>query len=147
MEISLKQINEEWAQDGRYDLSELAIEATREHSLECKYSQYLTNERILLKVMQASLDKLNLQKWEFYTQGPTEEQLKKGWKLPGKGIIMKTEVDRYMRADEDIIKQTLKVGIQLEKIEVLERILKSISKRQFICGIALNDIKFKAGAH
>jgi hypothetical protein len=144
--MKIEEIHEEWAKDGKFDLSELGYEATnKKHDLHTKYTRLVAAERLLLKTIRAQLEALTLEKWEFYTQGPTKEQSEKGWKLPAKGLILKQEVDRYMKGDPDLIRVHLKIGIQMEKIDVLESIIKCIHERNYGCNVALRDMLHKAG--
>jgi hypothetical protein len=99
-----------------------------------------------LRKYELDLKKLRLEKYEFYTQGPTEETHAKGWHLPPIGKVIKSEVNNYVDADDDIIQLTLKVGIQQEKIEMLESIIKSLTNRGFLIKSAIDFERFRTGA-
>ena len=99
-----------WEQDSKIDNTEIGDEAIKIAKLHHKYYQILINERLVLRQREADLKKLKLDKYEFFTQGPNEDTQKKGWKLPAKGLILKADIPMYMEADDDIIKQSLKVG-------------------------------------
>jgi hypothetical protein len=77
--------------------------------------------------------------------GPTEDTEEKGWKLPPRGAILKAEVNNYIDADPDIIKASLKIGLQQEKIQFLEDIIKSLVNRGFQIKSAIDWEKFKTG--
>ena len=89
---------------------------------------------------------LKLQKYEFYTQGPSKETQDKGWELPGKGMILKQEMPMYLEGDKDIIELSLKIGYQQEKVELLESIIKSLTNRGFQIKAAIDFYKFTMGA-
>jgi len=89
---------------------------------------------------------LKLDKYEFFTQGPDEETQQKGWKLPAKGLILKADIPMYMDADEDIIKLSLKIGVQQEKIELLESIIKTLINRGYNIKTALDWQRFINGS-
>jgi hypothetical protein len=91
------------------------------------------------------MKQLKLDKWEFYTQGPTEETRDKGWELPAKGLILKQEMPMYMEADRDIIDLSLKIGMQQEKIDFLDSIIKSLTNRGYNIKSAIDFIKFTSG--
>jgi hypothetical protein len=92
------------------------------------------------------MKKLKLDKYEFFTQGPDEETQQKGWKLPAKGLILKADIPMYMDADEDIIKLSLKIGVQQEKIELLESIIKTLINRGYNIKTALDWQRFINGS-
>ena len=135
-----------WESDSKIDNTEIGDEAMKIAQLHHKYYQILLNERFVLKSHEAEMKKLKLQKYEFYSQGPNEETQKKGWKLPPKGIILKADIPMYMEADEDIIKLSLKIGIQLEKIDFLESTVKMLMNRGYHLKVALEWQKFVNGA-
>ena len=89
--------------------------------------------------------KLKLEKYEFYSQGPNEESKAKGWKFPAKGMILKSDIGMYLDADEDIIKLSLKIGLQQEKIELLESIIKSFNSRGYNIRATIDWIKWTNG--
>jgi hypothetical protein len=135
-----------WEIDSKIDQTEIGDEALKVAKLHHKYYQILINERLVLRHREAELKKLKLEKYEFFTQGPNEETQKKGWKLPAKGIILKTDIPMYMDADDDIIKQSLKIGIQQEKVEFLESVIKTLMNRGYNLKVALEWQRFINGS-
>ena len=91
------------------------------------------------------MKKLKLDKYEFYTQGHTEETKEKGWELPAKGMILKSDIPMYIDADPDIIKLSLKIGLQSEKIELLESIIKNVSNRGYAIKTAVDFLRWSSG--
>ena len=91
------------------------------------------------------MKRLKLDKYEFFSQGPNEETQAKSWKLPAKGLILKADIPMYMDADEEIIKLSLKIGIQQEKIELLESIIKTLMNRSYSIKAAIDWQKFING--
>jgi hypothetical protein len=92
------------------------------------------------------MKQLKLDKYEFLTQGPNEETKDKGWKLPPKGMILKGDIPMYLDGDQDIINLSLKIGLQQEKVELLDSIIKTIINRNFIIRNAIDWQKFTMGA-
>lgn len=129
--MKLDEILDLWKEDSQINNTEIGDEVIKIAKLHHKYYQILSNERFLLKNREAEMKRLRLEKYEFFTQGLNEETKAKGWKLPAKGIILKADIPMYMDADEDIIQLSLKIGIQQEKIEFLESIIKSIMNRGY----------------
>lgn len=144
--MKIDDILTEWETDSKIDRTELGDAASDVPKLHHKYYSILVKEKLLLRQQESELKKLKLDKYEFFTQGPNEETRDKGWKLPPKGMILKADIPMYMDADEDIIKQSLKIGYQQEKIELLESIIKTIINRGFLIKSAIDWQKFTMGA-
>jgi hypothetical protein len=77
--------------------------------------------------------------------GPTEETHALGWQLPPQGKIIRSDVNNYIEADNEVVNLTLKIGIQQEKLELLESIIKSFTNRGFNIKSAIDWEKFKVG--
>ena len=144
--MKIEEITAQWKEDSVIDKTELGDEAIKIPKLHHKYYQILISEKLLLRSQEAEMKQLKLDKYEFYTQGPNEETESKGWKLPAKGLILKTDIPMYMDADSDIIKLSLKIGLQQEKIEFLDSIIRSLMNRGYNIKAAIDWTKFTMGA-
>jgi len=135
-----------WDKDSIIDRTNLGNESLRQCQLHSKYSKLLTNERLKLKKIEIQRDILKHEKYEMYHDGPTEEQMKKGWKLPPKGkIILKSDIDRYLSADNEIIEMNIKVAMARERVEYLERAMDMIRGWNFQIKSFIDYEKFLAG--
>jgi hypothetical protein len=144
--MKLERIFEEWEKDSEFDKTELGDESLKVAKLHHKYYRMLTQERITRRQLEADLKILKLEKHEFYTQGPSKESMDRGWVMPPIGKVIKSEVGNYMDADRDIIDISLKIGIQSEKIDFLESIIKTLLNRGYNIRAAIDWEKFKMGA-
>lgn len=144
--MTIDEILESWDEDSNIDLTELDKESINIPKLHHKYYQIYVKEKLLCKKYESEYKKLKLEKYEFYTQGHNEETIDKGWELPAKGVIIKSDIPMYMEADKDIINQSLKIGYQQEKVELLESILKSLNTRGYNIKSAIDWIKFTSGS-
>jgi len=144
--MKIEEIFEHWEQDSQIDKTELGDAALNIPKLHHKYFQLLVNEKMQLRKLEAEFKRLKLDKYEFFTQGPNEDTKDKGWKLPPKGMILKGDIPMYMEADEDIINISLKIGLQQEKVELLDSIIKTIINRNFVIRNAIDWQKFTMGA-
>lgn len=144
--MKLDEILELWQEDTKIDRTELGDEALNIAKLHHKYYQILVNERLVLRKHESELKKIKLDKYEFFTQGPNEETQAKGWKLPAKGLILKADIPMYMDADDDLITLSLKIGVQQEKIELLESIIKTIMNRGYNIKAAIEWQRFINGS-
>lgn len=144
--MKLDDIFAEWEKDSQIDITELGEEALKISKLHHKYFRILSYERMQYKKLEAELKMLRLEKHEFYTQGPTKETLEKGWKLPAVGKILRSDVNNYIDSDKEIVSLSLKIGMQIEKIDLLESIIKVIINRGYNLKVTLDWEKFKMGA-
>jgi hypothetical protein len=143
--MNVDEIFELWEADSQIDKTELGEEATKIPKLHHKYYQIFLKERLVLRKFESDLKQLKLDKYEFFTQGPNEDTPKE-WRLPPRGMILKGDIPMYMDADQDVINMTLKVGLQQEKVDLLDSIIKTIINRNFIIRNAIDWNKFTMGA-
>jgi hypothetical protein len=144
--MTLEDIFAEWDKDSQLDrtkLDQVSLEVPKLHS---KYIKILAHERLLFKKYEADYKELRLEKQEFYVDGPTEEQVAKGWEAPAKGRILKSDAGPYIEADKDIIKLSLRIGMQQEKIEVLKSIVDTVSRLGFQVKNAIDFMRFMNGS-
>ena len=144
--MKIDEIFEQWEKDTQVDKTELGDASLDTPKLHHKYFQILVKERLTPRKYEAELKQLKLDKYEFLTQGPNEETKDKGWRLPARGMVLKGDIPMYLDADDDIITISLKVGLQQEKIELLESIIKLIMNRNYIIRNAIDWQKFTMGA-
>lgn len=144
--VNFEELFTEWEKDSTIDKTKLDDESLRITKLHHKYYKFFVTEKSKFRQLENELKKLKFEKTEFYTQGHNEETRAKGWKLPAKGIIIKSDVPMYVEADPDIINISLKIGIQQEKIEFLESIIKSLNNRGYNIKTAVEFIKFMNGS-
>jgi hypothetical protein len=144
--MDIEKILEEWQTDCKMDRTHLDREAVSISQLHHKYFKIMISERLLMRKLEAEMKQLKLDKHEFYTQGHTKETQDKGWSLPPKGLILKADLPMYMEADSEIVSLNLRIGYQLEKIDLLESIIKMVMNRNFQIKSAIDWIKFEQGA-
>lgn len=143
--MKLDSILELWEEDSKLDRNDLSNESLKIPGLHSKYYRIYVNEKLILRKYEAQLKELKMEKYEFYTQGPSKEQIDRGWKLPPVGKVLKADVNMYLDADKEIIELSLRIGIQKEKIDLLESIIESFKARGFNIKSALDFERFKMG--
>jgi hypothetical protein len=143
--MKIEDILDQWKNDSYIDRTELGDAALVIPKLHHKYYQIYINEKLTLRSQEADMKKLKLEKYEFFSQGHTEQTRNLGWELPARGLILKADIPMYMDADKELIKLSLKIGIQQEKIELLESIIKSLTNRGYQIKSAIDFIKFTMG--
>ena len=152
--MKIDEILEMWSTDSKIDVLNLTNESYNIGAHHHKYYKILMQERLLLLKYQAELKTLKQEKYDFYTQGPSDQDspelkqkiLEQGWTLPAKGKILKAEIERYLESDKDIINLSLKIGVQSEKVGLLVDIIRVVINRNYTLRIALDNEKFKAGS-
>ena len=143
--MKFEDIFSSWEKDSVIDRTELGDESLKIPKLHHKYYSIYVGEKVILRKLESDMKKLKLEKYEFYSQGPTEESKEKGWRMPARGLILKADIPLYMEGDQDIIDLSLKIGVQQEKIEFLESIIKTLQTRGYIIKNAIDFTKFTMG--
>lgn len=144
--MKLEDILSEWDKDSQLDRTKLDSVALEVPKMHAKYIRILSHERLLLRKYESDYKELKLEKLEFYVDGPTQEQMDKGWVIPAKGRILKSDAGPYIDADRDIINMSLKIGMQKEKIDVLNSIVDTVSRIGFQVKNAIDFMRFMNGA-
>ena len=142
--MKLEDIHDMWDRDSKINPSELDIEALKVSELHAKYLKVFHKERLILLKLEKDLQVLKRDKYEFYTQGPSEEHLKRGWEYPGVRIL-KNEANIYLDSDHDIIDLSLRIAYQKEKIDLIENIIRSLNSRNFQIKHAIDFLKWSQG--
>src|ERR1700756_721339 len=103
---TIKEITEMWERDSDrvqmgINISEEQIKTQMLHSRYVTLLMYARQE--LEEELKPAYYRLYKEKREFYIDGPNKYTQEKGWDLPPKGSVLKTEADIYIKADPDII--------------------------------------------
>lgn len=142
--MNIEEISSEWEKDNDVDISMVSEISKDIPLLHNKYYKEFSKERFKLKSLELDLKKLRLDKYEFYTQGPNETT-PDHWSLPAIGRVIKSEVQQYIDTDPDVVKLTLKIAAQIEKVDYLESIIKLINNRSFHLKNIVEWERFKNG--
>ena len=143
--MNFEQIRSLVGSDMKIDSSELDVESLRTPQLHNKYLNIFHDERLILKKLNVDYAELKKSKWEYYTGKMSLEELKERDWEPFQFKILKTDVDRYLDADKDLVHVRNKIMYQEEKVEYLASVLKSISSRQWDIKNAIDFRKFING--
>lgn len=143
--MRLDEIQELWSDDSQLDRNDLANQSLLYPKLHSKYYAIFLHEKMMMLQLKDEAVKLKFDKYEFYTQGPSSYTNEKGWEPPACGRVAKMEADRYMEADNDIIKLNQKLQFQVEKTKFVESIIGSLVQRGFAIKNAIEVIRFESG--
>ena len=134
-----------WTADSTIDRTALTQKSLQIPYLHGKYYKLYIKEQMKLVNIDQQLRSLKLDKYEFYTQGPTSET-PDTWKLPDSGRIrVKADVPRYLEADGDIQEMEFQKALQMEKVKFIESIIGTIKNMGFAIKNALDVMKFESG--
>lgn len=144
--MKLEDIIALWNVDSKIDPFNLGNEAISISQLHHKYYQIYLAEKATYFALEKQYKKLKLQKYEFYTQGPSKQSEQFNWQLPPIGKIIKSEVAMYVDADDDLLDLDMRIKFQLEKLSYVDSIIKSLTNRGFQIKSAIEYERFKMGS-
>ena len=141
--MDIEQLQEQVDKDLKINDTELDLESLKTPQLHNKYMKHLTKFKLMLSRAESEYNTLKRDKWEYYTgKSPAEVYAKKPFDLK----ILKTDIDKYLEADEDLQKQKQKVDYLNTVVEFLDRTIRLISNRGFTIKNSIDWRKFTSGA-
>ena len=143
--MSTDDISEIWAADAVIDETQLAQEAKKIPILHSKYYNMYYKEALKVKKLRYDYKVLEFDKREWISGDMAEEDLReRNWK-PFQKKVMRQDMDKYIQADSDIIKLSLRIDYHSCRANFLEDIVKTIHSRNFIINNIISVMKFQAG--
>jgi len=140
--LKLEDIMNETEKYLEIDETNLARESLETPKIYGKLLRIRTNESMLLQRFRFQIKKLYQDKRDYYL-GRADPEVYKA--KPFNVRIMKSEVDSYIDADEEIGELNLKIEVQAEKLNYLDNALKQIANRGFSIKNALDYQKMMNG--
>ena len=131
--------------DVKIDSGTLDTEATKLPQIHNKYLCLLMDEKMILGKADSDLKTLTKDKWLYYSGKMSEEQLTMlGWEAFELSLL-RTDLDRFIDSDKDVIILQNKYILQKEKVNYLESVVKLIANKIWNIRAALDWIKFTQG--
>lgn len=143
--MTLDEIKEMVKDDVKIDNSSLDYESSIIPQQHNKYLCILSDEKINLARYEAELNILRRNKWLYYSGKMDDHQLEELEWEPFELSILKTDVDRFILSDKDIINLSVKVAMQSEKVAYLESVVKLIANKIWSIKSTIDWIKFTQG--
>lgn len=144
--MKLEDIQNAWERDSNIDRSELGEESLRIPQLHSKYFKIFSEERRVLRNMERSLHAFKVLKAEYYNGTISQEDLiDQDWQ-PYALKLLKSDIPQYVEADKQVRDMQGRLDIQIEKVELLESIIKNLPARGYQINAAISWEKFKVGA-
>ena len=105
--------------------------------------KHYTKFKLLLTRTEDELRTIKRDKWEYYTgkADPSVYQAK-----PFDLKIMRTDIDKYLEADEDIQRLSQKVAYLITVVDFLDRTLRVVVNRTYTIKNAIEWRRFTSGA-
>lgn len=129
--MKLEDIHELWSNDCKINTMDISGESVNTPKLHGKYLQIMSVERMKLRQLREQKKELVRAKTDYYMGRLDREEMEaRGWE-PFAMRLLKNDIPGYLDGDRDVIKINLQIGVQEEKVEVLESILKTIANRGF----------------
>jgi len=145
--MSTDDISELWAKDSPIDETNLVGESKRIPTLHSKYYNMYYKEVLRVKKLRFDYKELERLKFEYYTGSLDEETMReRGWK-PFQLKVLRSDLDKYIQADKDIIQLSLKMDYHKARADFLEDIIKTIHSRNFVIKNMIDVLKFQAGEY
>ena len=141
--MDLEQLQLEADKDLKINDLELDLESLKTPQLHNKYMKHYTKFKLLLTRTEDELRTMKRNKWEYYTgkADPSVYQAK-----PFDLKIMRTDIDKYLEADEDIQRLTQKIAYLITVIDFLDKTIRVIVNRTYTIKNAIEWRRFQSGA-
>jgi hypothetical protein len=141
--MDLEQLQLEADKDLKINDTELDLESLKTPQLHNKYMKHYTKFKLLLTRTEDELRTMKRDKWEYYTgkADPSVYQAK-----PFDLKIMRTDIDKYLEADEDLQKLSQKIAYLITVVDFLDKTIRVIVNRTYTIKNAIEWRRFTSGA-
>jgi hypothetical protein len=143
--LKIEEIVSEWDKDSKIDETELSTEAVNIPKIHNKYLKIFMGERISLFRLKAEKNRVRKTLQEYYLGELDKHELEELGRDQFYKKLLKNEIDVYIESDDLFIETTLKVAMQQEKVDYVERVIKSLDSRGFAIKNAIDFMKFTMG--
>lgn len=140
--MNLDEIQLLWETDSTIDPDNLHEESIKIPSLHAKYYKIYNNIILLKKIEENKYKILKKEKWMYYS-GKSDPEIYK--ENPFDHKVLKADIDKYMDADNDLIKSLSKIDYYETMLNYLESILKTILNRTYQIKNSIEFMRFTAG--
>ena len=141
--MNLDKIQEMWQKDSVIDPDNLHDESLKIPQLHSKYYTVYNTITLFREKARTNYNTIRLERYNYYT-GKAEPEVYAEEPFPYK-VREKDAIQRYMDADEKLIKVDLKIRYYDTTLKFLEEIIKNVSNRTFQIKNAIEWNRFQAG--
>lgn len=140
--MDIETIQSMWEDDSSIDPDNLHEESLKIPSLHAKYYKIYNNIILLKKIEESKYKNLKKDRWLYYT-GKADPKVYK--ETPFDYKVLKSDIDKYMDADEKLSQVCLKIEYYNTMLAYVENILKQILQRNYQIKNAIDFMKFVSG--
>jgi len=140
--MNLDEIQSLWEEDAKIDPDNLHEESIKIPSLHAKYYKFYNNISLLKKIEENKFKVLKKEKWMYFS-GKSDPEIY--IECPFDHKVLRQDIDKYMDADEDILKLISKMEYYQTMLNYLDSILKIIINRSYQIKNSIEFLKFTAG--
>ena len=141
--MTLEELQELVEKDLKINETELDLESLKTPQLHNKFMKHLNNFKLLLTRANSEYYLLKKEKWEYYTGKASPAVYKE---KPFHLKILRTDIDKYLDSDEELVKADQKVKYLETVVDYLDRTVRQITNRTFTIKNAIDWRKFTSGA-
>ena len=140
--MTLEELQDQASKDLAIDETQLDIESLSTPTLHSKYLKIYSTYALMLKKEEGDYSKLHVKKWLFFTgKADPEEYKDQDFQLK----VLRQDVDKFIDADDLIIKQRQKIEYLKQICKFCEDTLRMINNRGFQIKNAIDWTKFTGG--
>jgi len=143
--MNFDELKQQVQEDLKIDSTELAIESVNTPQIHNKYLLFLKKYKEALAEDERTLRVMKKYKWLYYTGKLSKEELNQFKWEPFDLNILKTDVDKFIDADDDVIKLERQITEKKELVSYLDGVVKIVANRQWNIRSAIEWIKFSHG--
>ena len=141
--MTLEELQELVEKDLKINETELDLESLKTPQLHNKFMKHLNNFKLLLTRANSEYYLLKKEKWEYYTGKASPDVYKEN---PFHLKILRTDIDKYLDSDEELVKADQKVKYLETVVDYLDRTVRQITNRTFTIKNAIDWKRFTSGA-
>ena len=135
--MDLETLQEQVDKDLKINDTELDLESLKTPQLHNKYMKHYTKFKLMLTRAETDYSQVKRQKWEYYTgKADASVYAEKPFDLK----VLRTDVDKYIESDEEMIKAKQKVEYLQAVVDYLDKTLRQITNRTFTIKNAIDSI-------
>ncbi len=140
--MTLEELQDQASKDLAIDETQLDIESLSTPTIHSKYLKIYSTYALMLKKEEGDYSKLHIKKWLFFTGKAAPEEYKdQDFQLK----VLRQDVDKFIDADDLIIKQRQKIEYLKQICKFCEDTLRMINNRGFQIKNAIDWKKFTGG--
>lgn len=140
--MNIEELQKLWELDSKIDPDNLHTESLKIASLHSKYYNIYNNIILLKKIEENKYKILKKDKWLYYSGKADPETYKNN---PFDHKVLKPDIDKYMDADDELMRSASKLEYYQTMLSFLDSILKTILNRTYQIKNAIEYMRFTAG--